>query len=308
MSLLLLFNSEEDASPVIEAEVPAANLPFLAWGNLIDTSIISGGDWVSTLPLANLKNRTLARVARSNGIATTATWFDIDLGPDKTWQVLSLIGHNLSLSARYRIRASELSSFSTTSHDSGWLDVWPAIYDEDDPQWDDVNWWEGTYSEAERTGYTWTLIHKLGSAVMARFVRVEIDDPFNSNSFIQVGRVFIANGWTPSTGIAVSSSFGVEDDSAIVPAYGGAEFYDELPRYRVARPIFQALDNKEAYGRAFELMRQAGRTREVLLQWNSDDTIHAIRRSFVGRLRQLSPIEHPYSMLDSVAFEIKENQ
>lgn len=310
MSLLLLFNQGEggDPAPVVETATQEANRPFIAWGNLIDASILSGGDWVSTLPLSNLKNRTLARVARSNGVATSATQFDIDLGPDKTWQVISLVDHNLSLDARYRIRASESADFSTTEHDSDWQDVWPALYDEDDPQWDDVNWWEGTYSDAERQGYIWTLIHKLDAATLARYVRIEIEDEFNVDSCVQIGRVFIANGWTPSVGIATGATFGWEDDSGIDQAYGGAEFFNELPRYRVARVPLEGLDDTEAYRRAFEIFRQAGRTGEVLLQWNGNDTDMAIRRSFVGRLRQLSPIEHPYYALDNVVFEIKENQ
>lgn len=308
MSLLLLFNGAPiDPGPVVPTvSAPDSNV-FIAHGNLIDVSMLSGGSWVSTLPLANLKNRTLARVARTTGIATSATQFVIDVGANKSWRVLSLINHNLSLDARYRVRAGGDPTFAAYDYDSGWQDVWPAVYDEEELEWDDLNWWEGTYSEDERQGYNWTLIHKLPSALLARYAWVEIDDPFNVSSFVQLGRVFIAPGWTPSHNMSVGATLGWEDESDIQQAYGGAEFFNEQPRYRIARFTIQNIDNDEAYGKAFEIFRQAGRTGEVLLQWSGTDTKHAIRRSFVGRLRQLSPIEHPYSIHDNAAFEIKES-
>lgn len=309
MSLLLLFSaSDVDPGPIVPTVSEPAGNVFIAHGNLIDVSVLSGGSWVSTLPLTNLKNRTLARVARTTGIETSATQFKIDVGADRTWRVLSLVNHNLGLDARYRVRAGGDPAFGSYDYDSGWLDAWPAVYDEEELEWDDLNWWEGTYSEAERQGYIWTLIHKLPAALLARYIWVEIEDPYNVDSFVQIGRVFIANGWTPSHNMLTGATLGWEDDSDVQQAYGGAEFFSEQPRYRVARFTIPNIGDDEAYGKAFEIFRQAGRTGEVLLQWSGTDTKHAIRRSFVGRLRQLSPIEHPYAAHDNAAFEIQENR
>lgn len=310
MSLLLLFGSEEGpAPPVVPAATDEAGFHvFLAHNNLIDGSILSGGSFVSTLPISNVKNRVLARVARTTDLATASTQFDMDLGLNKRWRVLALVNHNLSLGALYRVRSGSDPTFATSDVDSGWVAVWPAVYDTDELDWDDPNFWEGTYTDSERDGYTWTLIHKLTGSLSARYVRVEIDDPLNANSYVQFGRVFVADGYVPSRNMVVGASLAWEDDSEIDRAYGGAEYFDERPRYRVARFTIANLDVDEAYGKAFEIMRQAGVTKEVLIQWDPADIKNSLRQSFVGRLRQLGAIEHPYPLATSVAFEIQEGK
>jgi len=307
MSLLLLFGSTSAPGPIVGVNPEPADHAFFAWNNLIDGSILSGGNWRTALPLANLKNRTLVRVARSVDASPASTWFDIDVGTFKQWRGFAVQDHNLTLAARYRLRTSYDAAHTLTDYDSGWLDVWPPVYD--DLEWGAVNFWERTYSEDERRGYIWTLIGRLPHSTDARYIRFEFDDPLNPASFVQVGRVFIGgSSWVPSSGISTGAGLGWEDDSRIEQADGGAEFFDERPRYRSSQLQFNNLGNDEAYGKAFEMMRQAGRTREVLFMWNPSDTKHAIRRQFICRLRQLSRIEHPYPVIDSVAFEIKEIQ
>jgi hypothetical protein len=310
MSLLFLFPVQPNPLPPV-VEIMADEDPtrvFLAWGNLIDQATLSGGSWASTLPLTNLQNRTLARVARSTNVVAASTWFDIDLGPDKTWRVIALQNHNMALDARYRIRASDDPAFAYSIHDSGWQDVWPAVFSEDELVWDDLNWWEGTYTEADRQGYTWTLIHKLVGPLSARYVRVEIQDPSNSSSYTQIGRVFIAPGYSPSRNMSVGASLAWEDDSEIQRAWGGAEGFVPFDRFRVARFTLANITDDEGYGKFFEMMRQAGITGEVLFEKNPSDTKNALRTTFVGRMRQLSPIEHPYPINVSAAFEIQESR
>lgn len=281
---------------------------FLAWGNLADGAILSGGSWLPSLPLNNLRNRTLQRVARSTDASKASTQFKADLGPDRRYRVISLVNHNFALDAKYRIRGSAVSSFAVIEFDTGWQAVWPAVYNEDELEFGDVNWFEGTYTEAQRQGYIWTLIHRLADASDARYLWIEIDDQANEASYSQAGRLFVADGWTPSHNMAVGASLGVEDDSEIQRARSGAEFFNPLDRYRVARLTIPYIGEDEAYSQAFEMMRQAGTTGEVLFQFNGADTKHKIRRSFVGRLRQLSPIEHPVGFDANAAFEIQENR
>jgi hypothetical protein len=54
------------------------------------------------------------------------------------------------------------------------------------------------------------------------------------------------------------------------------------------------------------MQRQLGTTRELLVVPNYDDTLHLIRRSFVGRLRKLSALEAWTYRLFKGALEIKE--
>ena len=53
---------------------------FLGWPNRIDEAALSGGAWLSGLPLANLKERALSKVCRSVNASPGSTVIDLDLG------------------------------------------------------------------------------------------------------------------------------------------------------------------------------------------------------------------------------------
>ena len=71
---------------------------FLGWPNRIDEAALSGGAWLSGLPLANLKERALSKVCRSVNASTGSTVIDLDLGRARSLRALALQNHNLSLS------------------------------------------------------------------------------------------------------------------------------------------------------------------------------------------------------------------
>jgi hypothetical protein len=304
LSLLLLFN--QDWPEVEELPSEVTGRLFMAWGNLADRATITGGNFRPGLPLSNLKIRRSSRVARSETADPSDTWFDVDLGASAIWRVFSLRGHNLSLDARYRLRASDDPTFASHDFDTGWVSVWPALFATEDLEWESDNWWAGTYTESQRQGLTWYINVRPPRFLASRYIRLEIDDPLNVSSYIQASRLFVANGWSPSRGMSFGASLAVIDPSEVQEAYSGSEAYSLKRRYLQAIFTLAALPESETYARAFELMREAGITGEVFFMWKDDDVEQAIRRQFIGRLEQLSAIDHPYPDHQSVGFKIKE--
>lgn len=85
----------------------------LAWQNRTDEGTLSGGSWLSTLPLTNLQDRTVQKVARSSNALTESTQFDIDLSQARSIGALALVVHNISVSGKFRVTAADASaSFS----------------------------------------------------------------------------------------------------------------------------------------------------------------------------------------------------
>lgn len=88
-----------------------ANCIF-AWPNLIDqmgtiTPSFSGGSWSTALPLTNLVDPILARVARTLNVTTAATQFDVDLASSAAYaRIFAIPRHNMGVDARIRIRGS----------------------------------------------------------------------------------------------------------------------------------------------------------------------------------------------------------
>lgn len=282
---------------------------ILAYGNLADSATLTRGSWVTTLPRDNLKNRIIAKVARTTDATLTSTTFDVDVGLYQTIRVIALVGHNLSLSALYRVRTSNVSGFGSSANtltDTGWVPAWPALYNSYDLNWEDSNWWSGTISDTARQGYNWTNTIVLPTPTNAEFIRVEIDDQANAAGYVQIGRLFVGAGWQPVVNMEYGASLGWETGTTVETAYSGTEYFDERKPFRVARFKTNWASEDEGMQYPFEIMRQAGISREVLYIHNPDDTVHALRRQFIGRLRQLNPVEYPYPQVTSTAWEVKE--
>lgn len=279
---------------------------LICFPNRADQATLSGGTWETTLPRANLQTRTLGKVARTTSDATSATQFDIDLGTERFIRCLALVNHNVSLAGLIRVRGSAVSNFATTVYDSGWHDLWPTVYPFGEVAWGEINWWDGKYSDEELAGYTVTYTCILTTAAQARYWRVEIDDTTNAAGYIQIGRLFIGDGWQPAHNMSYGAGIGWDTGTEVQLARSGAEYFDRRTPHRVVRFALDWMSEDEGLSRAFELFRRAGIDQEVFYAFDPGDTTHALRRQYLGRLRQLSQIEFPHYSTTTAGFEIKE--
>lgn len=282
-----------------------ANL-MLGFPNLLDQATISGGSWQATLPLAHLQTRTLGKVARSADTTIESTRFDLDLGKDRTIRALALANHNLSSVATLRITAAATADFAVPIYDSGTVEAWPVVYPLESLEWEDDNWWDGKYTAEEREGYTWTHVHILAAVVLARYWRVEISDPTNTNGYVQIGRPFIGPCWQPENNMSYGIGLQWETDTVTQRARSGAMYFERRTPRRVTRFTLEHMSENEALANALEIQRRAGIDAEVLYIYDPADTVHAIRRQFLARLRELSPIENPYCNGHQTAFNLEE--
>lgn len=280
---------------------------FLAWQNRTDEGTLSGGSWQVTLPLVNLQNRQVQKVARSASAATSSTQLVIDLGQARTIGVLALVVHNISVLGTVRVTASDTAGFTTTYYDSGAVLVWPTgIIAQALLEWEDDNFWLGTLSATARAGYQSPYIHVLPTAQNLRYWKVEVVDTTNADGYVQIGRLFMAAGWTPSVNYAYGAGLGYTDPTPVDVSLSGAEFFDVRSKFRTFSFSLQYVLASEAYSYALELQRLAGSSGEVLLVPDKSDTANAPYRSFVGRLVQLGPVTQPQPSAYSVDFQIKE--
>lgn len=281
---------------------------IIAHNNLADSCTLTQGSWVSTLPLNNLKNRVQGIVARTTSDALSATKFLIEVPNGQITKSIGLINHNFSLTAKVRIRASTDDSSMATNveFDTGWVDAWPSVYSTLNLEWENLNFWTGQYQNNERVGYTWNFIKSAPYALAAQYWLVEIDDTANDDNFIQIGRLFLGEDWQFQINMQYGASIAWEDNTTIDESLSGTEFFENRPMYRVARFSLNAMPESEAYGKAFDIIRRAGVSGEILFLYDPDDTLHTLRRQFRARLRTLSQIENPTVDAFSAVWEIKE--
>jgi len=279
---------------------------LLAHGNRIESATLSGGSWLPAMPLTNLQDRRLGYLARSSSPAAAHTKFDVDFGGTRLFRVIALVNHNLSSTATYRIRLGLDPTFATTAGDSGTRDVWPVLFPFGTVPWGSPSWWTGRISAEEASSYTGTLVFILPQSTNARYIRVEITDESNVDGYVQVGRMFAADAWQPTRNMVYGASIGWEPRTEVQAALSGAEYFNEKPSIRVVKFELPAMTEDEAMALAFELQRSAGTSKEVLFVWDPDDTFHAVRRQFLGRLSTLSLIENSGINRWKTPFEIQE--
>ncbi len=96
--------------------------PIYSDVNATYTPTFSGGSWSGSLPLTNLQDRRLAKVARSADASYQNTQFDIDLKTPRAVRVRAIPpGHNLSINAQARARSfTALPFFESLDFSSGW--------------------------------------------------------------------------------------------------------------------------------------------------------------------------------------------
>lgn len=192
--------------------------------------------------------------------------------------------------------------------EGGWEDVWPAgVIPQDLLEWEDDNFWLGTLSQQARAGFQSPYILKLPSVQNFRYWRVEIADVDNSDGYVQIGRLFMARGWTPSINYTYGASLGYQDPTPVETSLSGAEYFDIRSKFRVMNFDLDYISDTEAYNYALDLQRVAGISGEVLVMPDGgEDAGQQPLRSFVGRLRQIGAVTQPKPTAFSVKFEVKE--
>ena len=281
---------------------------LLAYPNRDSDCTLAGGAWSVTLPLNNLKTRTFTEFARTTDAAAASTKFTFVFSRVRKIQAQALANHNFSVQAQYRISWFRDVAMTDLAYQSAITDVFPMIYTEETADWDEGNFWDLRITEEDRAAFRQTMIHVAPRRYAGiRAGLVEIFDTANADGYLQAGRLFIADGWTPVFGMGLGAGIQYESRDENAQAYSGARYFRSKPGPRVARFNMPSLTISEGMVNALDFQRQLGTSGECLFMYEQKDTIYKQRRSFIGVPRALSPIEQPYKLEMSNAFEIEES-
>jgi hypothetical protein len=278
---------------------------IIGYQNRIDAVTFAAyGSWSTSLPLNNIKTRQLSKKARSTNAANSSTKLRFSTDIERIVSTLGIIAHNLSVNATWRYRVYSDSGYTTLVYDSGALDVWPSspygTY-----EWEDVHFWDLTPTDEEIAYYTKNLIYVVPSIVSAQYYQIEFFDSSNSDGYIELGRIFMGSTYQPVLNMNLGASIGYESATVVDTAMSGAEFFDRRDSFRIAQFTLDHLTYAESILNN-DIMKISGTDLEVLYIWDSADALNLQRRSFLGRLRSLSPISQPYNTRYQTTYEIKE--
>lgn len=271
------------------------------------TPTFSGGSWLAGLPLTNLQDDRLAKVARSTNLTASNTKFEVDLKTIRTIRLLAIPKHNLTTAATFRIRASNTAGvFTSPIYDSGTVDAFPPVYAYGSIPYYHPSWYTLKITAEDADGYNIGLIHTTPTPVAARYWLFEFFDSTNPDGYIDLARLFVAAGYQPSINAQYGFTLGWETDTQRERSLGGVDYYDRRDPRRVWRFQLANLPQDEALIWPFEIARKQGIDKQIMFIFDPDDTIHMHRRAGLATLRQLSPLEYPYDGRMNAPFELQE--
>lgn len=269
-----------------------------------DRAVLSGGSWLSTLPLAHLQEVGISKPARSNGLGVEATRLDIALMQPESFRTFLLGPGNFSPRYRYRITAYA-DAFVTPVHDSGWVQPHGGL-NSLDLVWSDPGFWFGIRDERDPERGLW-LIHVFDVAVRAQHWRLEIEDTGNPDGYVQAGRLFLGRSWEPSTGVALNGNgLSFQNAGLSSTALSGAQHAWRQINPRALAFGFDHLPQSEAFAEAYELSRIAGFDREVHVIPDLADRAHFHKRALFGRLTQMDPLALAHWRLAETGYTLEE--
>lgn len=308
MSLLLLFapasTPEEAATATVD---PRLDHAALGYDNRINGATLTQGSWETTLPRNNLKTDRLGQPAQTTDLDPLSTRVLVDLGDDMMIQSVGLLKHGVDISGLVRIRFAADSALASVSYDTGWVEVWPAVYTYLEVPYGASNWWGGKYTPEEMAGFNWTFPHFAECPKPARYVLIEIDDQTNPAGFIRMGRLFVGRAFQPDMNIVVGADVSWEADTKFRRTISGRKVSERRTHFRVGRITYGRLTENEAMGGLFEIIKLAGTDEEILFDWDPTDLKNRPRRAFPSYLRSM-PKGPTYDFVDmySASLELEE--
>lgn len=251
------------------------------------------GWWLDELPLANLRDRRLGLIARTNGLDPAGTNFTVDLGKLRPIGLVSLIGTNLSSTAKWRLLFSRdnVNWFSDTDD----MQVWPIVEEFGTLPWGIFHWGGTIATEVEGNLYPINVFYLPEQTLLARYVRVYLIDPNNPTidddgiGWLQVARLYVGPTWEPSVNALYPFALGTMDPSRVSYSRGGVTYIDELPRRRVLRFRFSALPEDEIMGQVLDSIDRAkGIVGDLIVIPNPANPLHMHQQAIYGRVAAMS--------------------
>lgn len=280
----------------------------LCWPNYVNESSLSGGNWSSQMPLEFLKSQLFSRKAVSATADPLDTQIFMQFGRFRPIHAITIAAHNLTPVAQWRVRGYYDQNYTEQRFDTGWVDVWPALYSTAELEWEFDNFWLGTLTAEDRADFTPLAYLFLDNPYLCQSLHIEISDPSNPAGYVAIGRLLVSDAWQPEINMAYGVTYGYENGTTVDEANdpNRTEHFDPSTPKRTMSFTLDALSEAEAFNRIHRMHRVQGVHKEVLVAEGTEFRQEKLNRVFIGRITEPDPISHPYYQTYSTSLSLKE--
>lgn len=240
----------------------------------VDDGVLTATNEVSALPGTNLQDIQPTKKWRTTSLSTMA--IEIDLTTAKAVNLISLIAHNATSTATWRIRGATSQAIltsTTVGYDSSTITMWPSTGKPQD--WND-----------QLFSLKW-----LGSnAQTFRWWRVDVFDDANGDGYFEAGRLIIDNAWQPTVGLSPNWGFRWIDPGTRERSIIGNLYPTQRTRHRIFEFTLDFNDKDAMLNNAAELQRKRGISQDVFILADPTGTTHLHKESVYGLFTDLQPL------------------
>ena len=282
------------------------NVRFL-WDNKFDAAAISVSSEAAGLPVSNLKNQLRKKVWRAAG--STSEYIDIDFGEGGDYcNTLAIIQHNLSINAQVRLLASDTAAGGNELLDVTW-DVFETVFGAGEGGAGEEGAGGVLLDDAKRQELLVGMIFcKFFNQTAARYWRIYLLDPDNSDGYVEAGRIWLGIYFAPQYNFCYGWQFKIMDESKVSKSLGGQKWVDiKGRRYGLYLP-FKHIQDAEKYWGFVDMLRRYGIRKDILVVLLPERyTTERLFTTLYGRFTKLPPITNWAYSYSKAAFEFEES-
>jgi len=280
----------DPAGVTVETAIVEDDNIVLSWPNYITQATLSSPDtWVSTLPLANLKDPVFSNIAK---VSATAATINATFANFTQIGTIAFANHSLSSGATVRVSLYYDTAQTQLIYDSGLIDVWTRVYNSLDLLWEDASFWDGRPSNEDRAAYTTLFYAYMPQNYGAKSVKIVIDDPANPDGFMTFGRLMLSKFFTPFYNASYGLKYTPKSNTSLTFCNGTA-YAREAKQNRLVTFNLDYLSRNEAFKKIWSAMRSQDINKELLYSERKARDQYSIETSIIGRFEQLSPLDQP---------------
>lgn len=240
------------------------NCRLIAPNAFDDLALTDSPAMVATLPVGYLQDAGRSRTARSDGLPATQ-YIRGDWSESKTCSGFALWRHNLTGAATLRLKLwAGAGQTGTLLYDSG------AVALGDINLWGEFTWGVDTWGGWLFQDWPVACAVHWFAAVSALSFELAIVDPANTDGYVEAGRIYLGQYFSPTKNFSFGGKLRWEDDSTQERTEGGSLRTDSRDPYRVLRIGMSTLTEAERAALS-EIFRVNGKTRDFFFAGYPED-------------------------------------
>lgn len=253
------------------------------WNSRLETATLTASSEASAaLSVENIIGYQPQEKWRTNGCAEE--YFNAAFASTYAVDTIVLWAHNYSPAGLIRVEIWGPDDPVTPVYDSGFtISPWPSLYGYDEDGYDEHGF-DGVPLPEEIAGYQKQTIILLGTVYNAVRVRVTVQDPDNTDGFLELGWAGAGLRFSMDYDFSIGNNLLATwvDPSDIIETEGGATFIVGKPKYRIAQVNHDFMSTDECFNKVTDMIRTCGRSRPIVLILFPDDEALLYRTTIYG--------------------------